>query len=299
MMRIPYSFIVAFKIPPRCAPLRCSSASSLNTSRTALYLGAIAGLVPARMVQCIASLLDFAYLARCSEHDTNSLEAMDTALEQFHTLREVFREAGVRDNFALLRQHALVHYVDSIRKFGSPNGLCSSIMESKHISAVKETWRRSSRHDPIDQMVRCLTRLSKIAATCVEFGHRGMLQGDVLTAARLALGDQDTEDTQALREDAFQAAQAVEDEHDAHDVDHMDTSINLAARQGILICCCDFFFLIPFIVPLGPSPMSDTIQAHSTVQSGERGVKVNSGPGAPEGALRVEADAGRGARLGA
>ena len=73
----------------------------------------------------------------------------------------------------------------------------------------------------------------------------------------------------------------------------------LRERRRRLVLLNSFFFLIPFIVPLGPSPMSDTIQAHSTVQSGERGVKVNSGPGAPEGALRVEADAGRGARLGA
>ena len=183
------------------------------------------------MVQCITSLLDFAYLARRSEHDTHSLEAMEAALQQFHELREVFREAGVRDNFALPRQHALVHYVESIRKFGSPNGLCSSITESKHIAAVKETWRRSSRHDPIDQMVWCLSRLSKIAAARVEFGHRGMLQGDVLTAARLELGDHDTEDTQSHRENMFRAAQATEDERDAGDIDHMYTSITLTARE--------------------------------------------------------------------
>ena len=156
---------------------------------------------------------------------------MEGALQQFHELREVFREAGVRENFALPRQHALVHYVESIRKFGSPNGLCSSITESKHITAVKETWRRSSRHDPIDQMVRCLTRLSKIAAARMEFGHRGMLQGDVLTAARLELGDYDAEDAQAHREHAFQLAQAAEDERDADAVNHKDVSITLAARQ--------------------------------------------------------------------
>ena len=45
--------------------------------------------------------------------------------------------------------------------------------------------------------------------------------------------------------------------------------------------------------------MSDTIQAQSTIQSGEHGVKLNSGPGAPEGVLRIEVDAGRGAGLGA
>ena len=70
--------------------------------------------MPTRMVQCITALLDFAYLARRSEHDTFALEAMEAALESFHELREVFIETGVRNNFALPRQHALVHYVQSI-----------------------------------------------------------------------------------------------------------------------------------------------------------------------------------------
>ncbi len=198
-----------------------------------IYLGAIAGLVPAKMVQCVAALLDFIYLARRPEHDTASLEAMQAALDCFHELREVFIETGVRENFSLPRQHALVHYHLSIQKFGSPNGLCSSITESKHITAVKETWRRSSRHTPIDQMVRSLTRLGKIAASRVEYGRRGMLHGDVLTAARLELGDEDTVDVQAIQEDTFLTAQAAKDELDAHEVDHMDTSITLAARHGM------------------------------------------------------------------
>ena len=53
------------------------------------------------------------------------------------------------------------------------------------------------------KMVQCLTQLSKIAAARVEFGHCGMLQGDVLTAVCLELGDYNSEDTQAHRENMF------------------------------------------------------------------------------------------------
>ncbi|TFK90691.1 hypothetical protein K466DRAFT_484334 [Polyporus arcularius HHB13444] len=169
-----------------------------------VYLGAIAGLVPDKMVQCVAALLDFCYIARRSEHDTHSLQALNGALQTFHELRTVFLETGVRpDGFSLPRQHALVHYPLGIEKFGSPNGLCSSITESKHIGAVKETWRRSSRNGPINQMTRCLERMSKMSAARVEFGRRGMLHGDVLNAARLDIGDPDTQDSQAAKEDAF------------------------------------------------------------------------------------------------
>ncbi len=182
-----------------------------------VYLPAIAGIVPDKMVQCFAAFLDFCYLARRSEHDTVSLQAMEGALQAFHELRVVFIETGIRpDGFGLPRQHALVHYGPAIEKFGSPNGLCSSITESKHIAAVKDMWRRSSRHEPIDQMVQCLNRMSKMSAARVEFGRRGMLQGDILNAARRELGDPDAEDTQAAKEETYMAALDAAGTNDAH-----------------------------------------------------------------------------------
>ena len=156
------------------------------------------------MVQCLSAFLNFCYLARRSEHDTDTLAVMDDALSRFNELRTVFIDVGVRENgFNLPRQHSLVHYVRAIRLFGSPNGLCSSITESKHIAAVKRPWRRSNRNEPIGQMLRTLTRKAKLAAARVEFGRRGMLHGDVRTAARLELGDDEVEDTQAVRDGIY------------------------------------------------------------------------------------------------
>lgn len=83
--------------------------------------------------------------------------------------------------------------VQSIWLFGSPNGLCSSITESRHITAVKRPWRRSSRHNALLQMLRMNTRLSKLAAARVEYGRRGMLNGDLLTSARIKMGLTDGE----------------------------------------------------------------------------------------------------------
>lgn len=146
------------------------------------------------MVAAIRSFLDFCYLARRSFHLQQTLEQMDQVLAQFQVLRSIFQEVGVRsDGFALPRQHSLVHYVRSIKLFGSPNGLCSSITKSRHITAVKRPWRRSSRHNPLQQMLRTNSRLSKLAAARVEFGRRGMLHGDVLTAAKVKAGLLDKE----------------------------------------------------------------------------------------------------------
>jgi hypothetical protein len=62
-----------------------------------------------------------------------------------------------------------------IKLFGSPGGLCSSITESKHITAVKEPWRRSNRYNALGQMLLTNQRLDKLAASRVDFEHRGML----------------------------------------------------------------------------------------------------------------------------
>ncbi|KIL58389.1 hypothetical protein M378DRAFT_86568 [Amanita muscaria Koide BX008] len=134
-----------------------------------VYLPAIIGYVPQKMVRAIASFMEFCYIVRQSVIDENDLDKLDEYLAKFHKYREVFRDKGVRQDFNLPRQHALTHYCTLIRKFGAPNGLCSSITESKHIAAVKEPWRRSSRFNALSQMLLTNQRLDKLAACSVVF----------------------------------------------------------------------------------------------------------------------------------
>ena len=149
-----------------------------------VYLPSIEGHVPDEMVQAIRAFLEFCYIARRDIHDTHSLAALEDALQRFHHYREIFRTSGVRlKGFNLPRQHSLIHYFDLIRAFGAPNGLCSSITESKHIKAVKEPWRRSNRFEALSQMLLTNQRLDKLAASRVDFAARGMLQGTCLSVA--------------------------------------------------------------------------------------------------------------------
>jgi hypothetical protein len=64
-----------------------------------------------------------------------------------------------------------------VRLFGAPNGLCSSITESKHIRAVKEPWRRSNRNQALGQMLVTNQRLDQLMAARSDFTDRGMLNG--------------------------------------------------------------------------------------------------------------------------
>jgi hypothetical protein len=131
------------------------------------------------MVQAISSFMEFCYLVRRSVLDDNDLEKLDEHLSAFHEDRDIFIEEGIRDGFSLPRQHSLTHYSDMIRRFGAPNGLCSSITESKHIRAVRKPWRRSSKFNALSQMLRTNLRLDKLEATSVDFKARGMLRDSI------------------------------------------------------------------------------------------------------------------------
>ncbi|KAI0717299.1 hypothetical protein C8Q72DRAFT_962343 [Fomitopsis betulina] len=130
-----------------------------------IFIPAITGLVPDRIVQCISAFLDFCYIARRSSHNNNSLQEMEDKLAEFHQLRTVFRDEDVHDGFALPRQHALAHL-------------------SKHIRAIKRPWRATNKNNPLIQILEINSRLNKLAAAHSVFGSRGLLRYDVLTAAR-------------------------------------------------------------------------------------------------------------------
>ncbi|KAG2153850.1 hypothetical protein DEU56DRAFT_868451 [Suillus clintonianus] len=149
-----------------------------------VFLPAIEGHVPEDMVCTFRALLEFCYLVRCNIITEDTLNQVQAALRRFHQYRKVFDI--VIPTFSLPRQHSMTHYADMIRLFGAPNGLCSSITESKHIKAVKEPWRWSSRHNALGQMLVTNQRLDKLAASRVDFDARGMLTGTILSIAALA-----------------------------------------------------------------------------------------------------------------
>src|SRR5258708_25962137 len=153
-----------------------------------VFLPTIRGHVPQEMLKTFQAFLEFCYIACAGVLDTKSLTLLTDALKRFHDHWVIFEEGGVRaDGFALPRQHALSHYPSLIRAFGVPNGLCSSITESKHIKAVKEPWRCSGRHEALGQMLLTNQQLDKLAVSHVDFRDRGMLDGTCLESKRVRL----------------------------------------------------------------------------------------------------------------
>ena len=198
-----------------------------------MYITALEGLVPVDITKTFNAFLDFCYIARKSLLTQDDLDALDNALQRFHHYRDIFRDAGVRpDGFSLPRQHAIVHYSQHIRNFGAPNGLCSSITESKHIAAVKKPWRRSNRYNALKQMLTINTRNDKLATAQVDFLSRGMLSGTCLGETLHTLStnqegmDEEVESSSGTGEDVDPADKDIDPADE--DVDPADEDVDPA-----------------------------------------------------------------------
>ncbi|KAF8509710.1 hypothetical protein BU17DRAFT_77813 [Hysterangium stoloniferum] len=107
--------------------------------------------VPVEMLHTIHAFLEFCYIVHRDVIDTQSLSALEEALSRFYRYRIIFEKCGV--------------------SFGAPNGLCSSITESKHIKAVKQPC----------QMLLTNQRVDNIAACRADFASRGMLADTLIS----------------------------------------------------------------------------------------------------------------------
>jgi hypothetical protein len=141
------------------------------------------------MIRTFRAFLEFCYTARRSYLTDTHLGDMADALKRFHQYRRIFvaddedPENKSDPSITLPRQHSMVHYHHLTQSFGAPNGLCSSITESKHIAAVKKPYRRSNHHDAIAQMLLTNQRLSKLAECRRIFHERGLLSDTLLEQA--------------------------------------------------------------------------------------------------------------------
>ncbi|KAH7905023.1 hypothetical protein BJ138DRAFT_1138389 [Hygrophoropsis aurantiaca] len=84
------------------------------------------------------------------------------------------------ETVSLPRQHSLKHYRLLTQLFGAPNGLCSSITESKHIKAVKRPYQRTSKWKALGQMLLINQRVDKLERFRVIMTEKGMMEGALL-----------------------------------------------------------------------------------------------------------------------
>jgi hypothetical protein len=182
------------------------------------------------MVRSGRELLEMLYIVRADEHDDHSLANLRDHEQLYLQYREIFRTTGTREHFNLPRQHALFHFRHNIEDFGSANGVCTTLSESKHKTAIKEPWRRTNQNAPIRQMLTINTRMDQLAACKVIFTMRGLLQKDCLWAVMSDLGLLDDIRDPAAANAALPFANAADS--DAEDDDDDEREEAAASGDG-------------------------------------------------------------------
>ena len=125
-----------------------------------VYLATITG--PSDIVRCLAVFLYFCYLVQCNSICADTLGQIQEALDQFR------------------------HHHTSIILFGSPNGLCLSIMELEHIKDIKKPWHHSSQYLALLQLTINEWQ-DKLATARSAFVQEGMMQGTTLAYVAMVL----------------------------------------------------------------------------------------------------------------
>ncbi|KAL0062695.1 hypothetical protein AAF712_010390 [Marasmius tenuissimus] len=127
----------------------------------AVFVGLMAdACADVRVLRTVKAVIDFIYYSSLHTHTTRTLETLSQALNTFHDNKDVFIELEARTpaHFNIPKIHAMQHYVDLIRSFGSADGFNTESPERLHIDYAKDAYRASNKKDYIIQMTRWLQR---------------------------------------------------------------------------------------------------------------------------------------------
>ncbi|KZV68002.1 hypothetical protein PENSPDRAFT_583124 [Peniophora sp. CONT] len=113
---------------------------------------------PAPLVRSVRAMLDYVNYAQYPEVTTETLDAMDAALQVFDDNRAVFVTLGIRDDFNLPKLHHIRHYRPSFEDFGSSDNYSTEQTERLHIDFTKTAWRKTNKKDAYYQMTSIIER---------------------------------------------------------------------------------------------------------------------------------------------
>ncbi|KAF9032597.1 hypothetical protein BJ165DRAFT_1357787 [Panaeolus papilionaceus] len=128
-----------------------------------VLLGCLVSIIPRDGLAAITGLLDFIQLAQYESHNKDTLQYMEDALQKFHDNKDYFIRLGCREHFNIPKFHSLLHYVESIKTFGTTDNYNTEMFECLHIDYAKNGWRASNKRNAFPQMIQYLTRQEVVA----------------------------------------------------------------------------------------------------------------------------------------
>ncbi|KAJ3735343.1 hypothetical protein DFJ43DRAFT_1037221 [Lentinula guzmanii] len=132
------------------------------------FLGLIAeaplpsGMSSSRLVKCLRGLLDYLFLAQYPVHSSSTLNLISDALERFHDNKQIFIDLGIRSHFQIPKIHFMNHYVESIKRMGTPDNFNTEYTELLHIDLAKDAYDATNKKDELSQMTKWLERKEKV-----------------------------------------------------------------------------------------------------------------------------------------
>ncbi|KAI0076769.1 hypothetical protein K474DRAFT_1597442 [Panus rudis PR-1116 ss-1] len=123
-----------------------------------VFLGLLVGAVSEEVLIVAKALIDFIYYAQFQLHTSKTLRGLEEALHIFHQHKTVFVSLGIRKHFNIPRIHSMLHYLASIRLFGSLDGYNTELSERLHIDFAKHAYLAGNHKDFIAQMTVWLRR---------------------------------------------------------------------------------------------------------------------------------------------
>ncbi|KZT18176.1 hypothetical protein NEOLEDRAFT_1103767 [Neolentinus lepideus HHB14362 ss-1] len=119
-------------------------------------------LPTARLVRAVRAILDFCYFAQYPVHTDDTLGQLEDALRRFHANKSIFVDLGIQSDFNIPKLHALLHYLISIKYFGTTDNYNTEYTERLHIDFTKDAYRATNHKDEYPQMTKWLARREKV-----------------------------------------------------------------------------------------------------------------------------------------
>lgn len=128
-----------------------------------ILLGCLAGKIAKEGILAVKAILDFIYIAQYCSHSDETLVYLQDALNSFHQHKDFFIRMGVRKHINIPKFHSLLHYIESIKLYGTTDNYNMETFERFHIDSAKEGWQASNQQDEFPQMINWLSRQEKIS----------------------------------------------------------------------------------------------------------------------------------------
>ncbi|THH00132.1 hypothetical protein EW145_g7134 [Phellinidium pouzarii] len=98
-----------------------------------VFVALVSGCIPAWLLRITRALVDFIFYARFQSHTTNSLHAMQAALNLFHADMDKVVKNGIHKDMELPKFASLVHYCEAIMALGTVDSFNTEWSERQHI----------------------------------------------------------------------------------------------------------------------------------------------------------------------